>query len=336
MEEGREWLRLRISQGDGGLRCRPVAEEDGPRDDDDGHEHGDDGGDALDARSWLRGAGWDEADNDEIGDGARGELRQDTNHRTPQVGVVGVEGEASTPQQRRESHEPGEDEHRCGHPLVQGEEHEHEKGEDQVGQPLHGQGPGDDVPAPVRMWPPLLDEQDVAQIVPNSEPGTILRDSGDPCLRHDGDPGDVEHDEVHGINTRQTQPPELHRRPDGKARAQPPEIGVRDDEARQCEEKIHAQAPDTDDVAQDGDIHDADAVEWILEVIEQDPEGGYESDAGELSDENRHAPPLAAQPLTPHRATRTPRLPSPHARHRSPESGTGAGTGGSPGGAAYE
>ena len=61
-----------------------------------------------------------------------------------------------------------------------------------------------------------------------------------------------------------------------------------DDEAREGEEQVHAQSPDPDHVAEHRDIHDADAIQWILEVVEQHPEGGDEANTGQLPDEDRH------------------------------------------------
>ncbi len=245
-------------------------------------------------RSMRGGAGSDRPSpgrnrhDDQVRDRTGRELGQDPVGRAPVVGVVGVRGRQPVDDKRRHRDEPRHDEQRRGDLAVQCPQQEHEQREQQVGQPLHRQGPCHEVPATLRLGTPLLHEQQVPGEVGRVQPVAVEGVAGDLGLGDHGAAGDDEHDDVHGVDAGQPQPPEVQRASRAQCRAEAAQVGVREDEAGEREEQVDAEAADAQHVGDGREAQQSERAQGSLEVVQQHPGRGDEPNAGELADEHVH------------------------------------------------
>ena len=67
-----------------------------------------------------------------------------------------------------------------------------------------------------------------------------------------------------GVDARETQPPEIQGLAETCALPHAAQVGMGEDESGECEEQVNAEAPDVEDVGQDGNIEESDPVEGAL------------------------------------------------------------------------
>ena len=205
MEVRRQGFCVRVDGVRRRLGRRKPREEHRPRDDQRGEDGGQPRGGGVHAFA-LR-----QPLDDEVGDGSGGEFRGDAVGRTPVVRVVGIGRAQSVTHQRCEDREPRDHQDEGGNFLVHPPQDQHQHREHEIGKPLHGQRPCDEIPPAFGVGSPLLNQQKVLDEVDRVPPVTIDVLTQNAGLRENREAGDDEHHQVHGVDPGQAQPPKAQR-----------------------------------------------------------------------------------------------------------------------------
>ena len=91
-----------------------------------------------------------------------------------------------------------------------------------------------------------------------------------------------------GVDARKAEPPEIQSLAETCALPHAAHVGVGEDESGECEEQVNPEAPDVEEVREDGNVEEPDPVEGALQVVEEYPGRCNESDSGQLPNEHVH------------------------------------------------